>query len=1459
MAATQVIIVGGGLAGMSAAHTVLEAGGRVVLLDKSPFCGGNSTKATSGINGGGTRAQRKLGIPDSPEVFEADTAKSAGAAGRPPLIKALTHGSAPAVEWLMDHFGLDLGTVSLLAAHSHPRTHRAKDGTSSFPGMMITYRLIEALDDIVNSGDGRARVINKATVTRVLRDADGTINGVEYTDKDGATHTEMGPVVLATGGFGADFTDDSLLSQVEEKWKTLEAWTDIPLPPLRSLPTTNGPHCTGDGIKIALAAGANTADLHFVQVHPTGLVDPRDPDAKVKWLAAEALRGCGGILLDAKGRRFANELGKRDYVSGRMWKHATPPYRLVLNTAASKQISWHCEHYGSRGLMRKMTGADLAADIGIPPAQLQETFTAYNGYAQNGGDPWGKVKYPKNTPIEVSDTFHVAFVTPVIHYCMGGIEGDEHARVLTPSGDVVHGLFAAGEVLGGVHGNNRLGGSSLLDCVVFGRIAGSTAARYLLSQSLSASRSGSAAGATGAFTTSLRIVPGENRATLDVAWDGAAAGGAGGPAPVEATPSSAGAPAPAAPTSTAAPEKAAPGKFTLEEVATHNTETDCWVIIDDKVYDVTEFLADHPGGKAAILIYAGKDATKEFKMMHQPDIIDRYGSEFYVGDVVGGAPAPAAAAAAGSGGGGASGRAASGTFTAAEVASHNNEEDCWVIINDKVYDVTEFLGSHPGGKAAILNKAGADATKEFTMIHSPSTLENVASKFCIGDLVDDGDADDATGGAGGEELDEFDGTEEYVPDTDGLAAGEEEAWNCGGTAGELPRERKRASFVVETLTDVLNGGPDGTKRRRFILKPLQAIDNSDKYNMSRGELMMKHFDEFIAIHKAYTDEGYIPKRDEVVWMSECATNTGSFMSHMALFLPTILGMASPQQQMWWLPRTLTFKMVGSYAQTELGHGSNVRGLRTRADYDKSTQEFVLNTPTLQSMKWWNSNIGLAATHAVVYAQLCIDGKEYGVHPFMVQIRDEDHHALPGCEMGDVGPKLGDAGIDTGYLRLKDVRIPREHLFGKRQHVTPEGKYVKHGRADKGNDKAHYATMMQARAGMIQIAGGKLGIAATIATRYSCVRRQGFADAKAGISYKSEERQIIDYGMQQYRLFKQIAFAYAFKLTGKWLNEAFQPEKMTADDIPDDIAEIHATSAGLKGLCTEVAAAGIEDLRKCCGGHGYMLASGVAALAADYVWQTTAEGDFIVMLLQTARFLLKAADQARAGERMIGTLAYLAPLAKAGFKTRDAAPRPARSVADLLQLEHLEALFAYRAISAVWDSHERFQAELRKGTEYADAFNKCMTNLVSTSRSHCYLFLVHRMFDEVRATEDAAVRAVLQRLAQLFALVQITEGQQWTGIVDHDTIELAETGISQLLKALRPDAVSIVDAFDYPDVVLGSALGRFDGNVYEDLYANATTSRLNTPRPFRGYTKYLRPHLDRSFLKLRNKVVPESML
>merc|ERR1711878_43930 len=444
------IVVGGGLAGVSAANTVLENGGKTILLDKSSFCGGNSTKATSGINGSATKTQAAKGIADSVELFTSDTLK--GGAKKPDVVQILCGNSGTDVDWLVEKFNLDLSLVARLGGHSAPRTHRGKE---RFPGMTITYALIQMVEKIAERCD-KAQIVTKARSHKLLMTESGSCKGLVY-EKGGSDINQMGPVILCSGGFGADFTQNSLLAQYR--------------PDLMHLPTTNGEHCTGDGIKMGEAVGGKSIDLEWVQVHPTGLVKPDDPDAKIKFLAAEALRGVGGLVLNANGKRFANELGRRDYVTGEMWKNK-PPFRLCLNKAASDEIIWHCKHYTGRGVMKFYeSGEALAKDMGVPVSTLEQTHEEHYQAAKKtekdpdggsfpaypSGKSWdepsgktgsGKKFYHNIIPGSAvkNEEFYVAIITPVIHYCMGGLEIDTDSAVLGPHGKAIPGLYAAGEI-----------------------------------------------------------------------------------------------------------------------------------------------------------------------------------------------------------------------------------------------------------------------------------------------------------------------------------------------------------------------------------------------------------------------------------------------------------------------------------------------------------------------------------------------------------------------------------------------------------------------------------------------------------------------------------------------------------------------------------------------------------------------------------------------------------------------------------------------------------------------------------------------------------------------------------------------------------------------------------------------------------------------------------------------------
>eukprot|EP01118_Nematostelium_gracile_P012697 TRINITY_DN4676_c0_g1_i1.p1 TRINITY_DN4676_c0_g1~~TRINITY_DN4676_c0_g1_i1.p1 ORF type:complete len:1338 (-),score=335.21 TRINITY_DN4676_c0_g1_i1:47-4060(-) len=1334
----QVIVVGGGLAGLSAAHTVLERGFRVLVLDKNPFLGGNSTKATSGINGALTRTQKEQGVQDSAQAFYDDTALSARDLLRPGLVKVLTFNSASAVEWLQDKFGLDLSLLSRLGGHSFPRTHRGKE---KFPGMTITYALMEKLEDIATSQPEKARILKKAKANRLIEE-NGKIVGVEF-EHDSKVITEYGPVILATGGYAADFSQGGLIQQYR--------------PDIFHLPTTNGDHSTGDGIKMVRQIGGNTIDLEKVQVHPTGLVDPNEPDAKVKFLAAEALRGEGGILLDANGKRFCDELGHRDYVTGMMNKNKGP-FRLVLNKAASEKIGWHCKHYMGRGLMKHFSnGEKLASEMGISSEILKDTFKRYNASAEQKKDEFGK-KYYHNVPFDFSSEFHVAIVTPVVHYCMGGIEINPAGEIVTPQGNGVPGLFGAGEVAGGVHGANRLGGSSLLGCVVFGRVAGESAADFLkkeggnraavrisnLGKQISGDlRVGTTVSQNG-VETKITLEPQNNKLHMEISWNSQESPSVSQSSHVprsQVVPDTHPAPVPKQ-----APKNDKNREISMEEVAKHNTENDCWVVVNGQVLDVSKFLPDHPGGKKAILIYAGKDASAEFNMLHKPDVVEKYAPESIIGRLAG------------------------------------------------------------------------------TPVTTPAV----------------GTPQKKNGG--------------NLPVRPELRPGKEESDISGGTAGILPMERKKSTFDAEKLTNYFDGGAEKTKRRRWILAPIEKFDVKNKHNLDLVGHLREHVGYFMKIHEPHWDT-YVPTREEGAWMSEGSVFQGSLMNHYGLFLPTIELNGSDEQRKWWSQRAKTMQIIGSYAQTELGHGSNVRGLRTIAEYDAKTQEFILNTPTLRSMKWWPGTLGKVATHAIVYAQLILNGKEYGVHSFMVQIRDENHLPLSGIELGDLGPKLGDHANDTGYMRMKDVRIPREFMLAKYQQVLPNGEYVKSADKTK-NSKLHYTTMIFTRGSMVKTAGGFLSRAVTIGVRYGCVREQGFVDTTKK-NFSAPERQIIDYQVQRFRLFKPLADAYAIRFTGSWmLRQISQMESTSGSNRMsnvDILPEIAASSGGLKGLCTFLCWKGIEDVRKCCGGNGYLMSAGLAPLAANYVWQTTAEGDFILLQLSTALFLLKSINTAVSGGKLPEICSYLADIGTVGELP------VAGNSAQFADLDFLQSLFKRCALLTVSTVGQIFSEKLAQvNGHYSEAFNLCSLELVSAVKSHCYLIMVNNFIDAVRNCPDAKVASGLADMCVMFCLSCMIEEPQWNGLFSTEQLKLLKACMLDTMEKIRPNAIAFTDAFDFSDRVLGSTIGGYEGNVYEALYSEALESPLNQTDPFDGYQDYLRPHLDLEFLKVGNKVAPSKM-
>ena len=488
----DVVVVGAGGAGMTAAITAAGEGKSVVILESQSMVGGNSVRATGGMNAGKTVYQDEnefgesagvektlktaaekyadnetitalaktvseqwaayqanpTGYFDSVELMELDTMIGGKGINDPELVETLCANSADAIDWLDEH-GITLHNVSSFGGASVKRIHRpvnAEGKTVSVGSYMIP--LLQE-----NCEKAGVKMMLDTTATEILTDANGAAVGVKATGASGETVTvNAKAVVLATGGFGANL-------DMVVKYK----------PELKGFMTTNAPGIQGQGIEMAQAIGAATVDMDQIQIHPT-------VEANTAALITEGLRGDGAILINEEGKRFIDEVGTRDVVSAAEIAQ-TGSYSWLVVDQAMVDASSVIQGYIKKGYtVTGETYEELGKAMGVDAAAFAETMDKWNGYVEAKNDPdFGRTSFanPLNTA-----PYYAVKVTAGVHHTMGGLKINANTEVLNEKGEVIPGLFAAGEVTGGVHGANRLGGNAVADFTVFGRIAGAAASDY---------------------------------------------------------------------------------------------------------------------------------------------------------------------------------------------------------------------------------------------------------------------------------------------------------------------------------------------------------------------------------------------------------------------------------------------------------------------------------------------------------------------------------------------------------------------------------------------------------------------------------------------------------------------------------------------------------------------------------------------------------------------------------------------------------------------------------------------------------------------------------------------------------------------------------------------------------------------------------------------------------------------
>lgn len=443
---TDVVIIGAGGAGMTAAIEAFDAGANVILFEKMAFPGGNTVRSKGGLNAAETSTQKEMKITDSVKDFYEDTMKGGKNINNPEVVKYFTENSAETVEWLKG-IGMDLNDVGAGAGAKNPRMHRPTGGIS-IGGVLVK--------TLAGNVEKRNITVLYRTEAQSLVINDGKVEGVKAKDLVRNEDLEISSkaVVIATGGFAAN---EELYTKYRKD--------------LKGFITTNHPGADGSGIVMAEKAGAELVDMEYIQTNPT----VEQSKAEV---ISESVRGNGAIFVNKKGVRFISEMETRDKLSAVILEQPEEYVYIIFDQGLRERMK-AVEEMDQIGIL--ITGKDLkelAGKISVEPKVLEDSVAKWNGYVKNGKDE----EFGRTTGMKFvleKGPFYAIPVAPGVHHTMGGIKINSKTEVLGKDNKAIKGLYAAGEVTGGVHGANRLGGNAVADIIIFGRQAAKQSVEYI--------------------------------------------------------------------------------------------------------------------------------------------------------------------------------------------------------------------------------------------------------------------------------------------------------------------------------------------------------------------------------------------------------------------------------------------------------------------------------------------------------------------------------------------------------------------------------------------------------------------------------------------------------------------------------------------------------------------------------------------------------------------------------------------------------------------------------------------------------------------------------------------------------------------------------------------------------------------------------------------------------------------
>jgi acyl-CoA oxidase len=640
----------------------------------------------------------------------------------------------------------------------------------------------------------------------------------------------------------------------------------------------------------------------------------------------------------------------------------------------------------------------------------------------------------------------------------------------------------------------------------------------------------------------------------------------------------------------------------------------------------------------------------------------------------------------------------------------------------------------------------------------------------------------------------------------------------------LAQERAGSSIDVDHLAKHLLWRNDFLKRQKkilAILEPIAIFSKKNQLNMARPDRYHLGLARAKTLRRLSLKHGW--DREDYLMAEYLMDEMGPYALQTTMFATSIREQGNNEQKAYWLPKVENWEIIGCYAQTELGHGSNVRGIECQAKWDPQTKEFIIHSPTITASKWWNGAMGRTANHAIVVAQLLLPDprtasyRPYGPHQFIIQIRDmKTNKPLDGIIIGDIGPKYGYPAMDNGYMLFSNFRVPYAALLSKYSGID-----LQHGTYVKPNNPALvYGSLTFVRAQIIMHARLILARAVTVAVRYLSIRHQ-FSDRDSQ-DPNAPEQAVLNYPTVQIRILPLLATTFALHYTGEAMYKLYwgTREQIERTSNFSRLAELHATSSGLKSLCTNLAANGIETCRRAMGGHGFGGGSGLIALNNEYLSKPTVEGDNWMITQQTASYLIKRMTKV---------------VEKPEFKPSDSVDVQFQEYV-LSKKDDMKNTNTFDVVGCPIDlvrvfkqrvSYLAYQAYQARVVE-KKPWTSLMMQMHTLSCAHSESLVISNFYEAVftgtpNPPLEKAMVNVLRTLFRLFALFLLDASASDFLVSKALTVESMHDvtpAIQELMTQVRPHAVRLVDAWSVPDYLLESALGSYDGDVYNRLFRKA---------------------------------------